>query len=133
MIENKWAYIDKNGKEITQYKYDQNTDMYGNLVNTYFNEGYALVRIKNKYGFVDTIGNEVIPVIYDSVHNFSSGLAKVELNKKRGFINNEGTQIIPEIYHDSNFGNFEYGYAVISLGNKYGIIDKKTYGEIVWE
>ena len=44
---------------------------------------------------MDSTGREVVPCIYDSVHNFHEGLAEVERNKKWGFVDNTGREVIP--------------------------------------
>ncbi|HTO36203.1 MAG TPA: WG repeat-containing protein, partial [Flavobacterium sp.] len=51
----KWGIIDQTEKEIAPIKYD--------YIGT-FHEGRALVAIKEKHGYIDTTGKEVVPVIY---------------------------------------------------------------------
>jgi hypothetical protein len=45
----------------------------------HFSEGRAWVTLNNKCGFVDADGNEVIPLKYDDVWNFSEGRAGIQL------------------------------------------------------
>lgn len=42
---------------------------------------------KNKYGFINKEGQEIIPPIYDSCKNFNKGIARVSIKSKYGFIN----------------------------------------------
>lgn len=51
----KWGIIDQTGKEITLIKYD--------YVGS-FKDGRALVSLDEKFGYIDTNGKEVVPVIY---------------------------------------------------------------------
>ena len=72
-----------------------------------FSEGLAAVKNKDKYGFIDIKGNQVVPCIYDEVYNsanlytyyrFSNGLARVKKAGKWGFIDKRGNEVIPCIY-----------------------------------
>ena len=40
---------------------------------SFFSEGLSIVKIDDKYGFIDTIGREVIPIKYDRVTSFIKG------------------------------------------------------------
>ena len=53
-----------------------------------------------KYGFVDELGDIVIPVQYDYAGYFKDGLAYVLQNGKCGFIDKTGKAVIPIIYDD---------------------------------
>lgn len=87
-----------------------------------FSEGFAVVRINEKYGFIDMQGNELVPVQYDYVEKFSNGVAAVAIQ-------------VP-----TTSSNEKYGITIISYGShanssgrrinrKYGFID--TYGKVV--
>lgn len=113
-----------------------------------FFEGLAMVRRNGKFGYIDQNGKEVIRPQYDFAYPFSEGLAKVEKNGKYGFIDSKGRLAvdfqfkdfeiqIKEIdptqpskptfrngYYDAT-GFFNKGYAVVSKGNKMGIIDQE--------
>lgn len=47
-------------------------------------EGLAIVRQNDKYGFVDKVGQVVIPLMYDDVRPYSEGLAGVQKDNKWG-------------------------------------------------
>jgi len=51
------------------------------------------VQKKGKYGFVNQQGNEVIPLIYDYIDNFSEGLAEVRKNSKWGLVDKKGNEV----------------------------------------
>jgi hypothetical protein len=57
-----------------------------------FAEGLVLIKLNERYGFVDAKGNMAIPAVYDSADDFSEGLAPVRLNGKWGYIDAKGTQ-----------------------------------------
>lgn len=90
--------------------------------------GLAIVRdAKNKTGIVDSLGNELVPPIYNYININRRDSLRIEAGytikgiMKRGFINRNGKVIIPIQYDDvSSFNN---GYSVVGLGNKYGVID----------
>ena len=66
-----------------------------------FSEGLAVVNQNMKYGFIDTNGNEVIPISLQYASSFSEGLAAVCINGKFGFMDKKGKLVI----------NNEYDYA----------------------
>jgi hypothetical protein len=78
-----------------------------------FSEGRAKVNLHEKYGFVDTEGNEVVPLKYDWVGIFSEGRAWVKLNNKYGFVDTEGNVVIPVKYDWC--GNFSEGIAWVTV------------------
>lgn len=143
-LNGKWGYIDKNGKEVIPIKYDSGCafseglarvylndeycyiDKNGKAVTNYHNnssEGKIRVGIEGKWGYVDRIGTEVIPIMYDFAGDFSEGLAEVKLNGKYGFIDKTGKEIIP-IKFDYTSG-FKNGRAGVNLEGKWGYIDKQ--------
>ena len=93
----------------------------------HFSEGLALVRLNDKYGFIDKNGKEVTPFKYDLAYDFCEGLALVELNGKYGFIDKKGKEITSLKYDDAY--DFFEGLAWVELNDKYGFIDKK--GKVV--
>ena len=77
-------------------------------------------------GFIDKIGNEVIPLKYHSAESFSNGLAKVSFNDKYGFIDKSGREVVP-LKYDETSDSFEDGLAWVSLNGKHGLIN--YYGD----
>ena len=88
----------------------------------YPSDGLSLVELNDKFGFIDTTGREVIPLIYDNAYSFSGGLADVQLNGKYGFIDTTGRVIIPFKYASAD--DFFEGLARVQLNGKCGFIDK---------
>lgn len=82
--------------------------------------GMHFAQRDNKWGTVDSLFNEVIPVVYDRIEVICGRLI-ARKDDKWGFIDELGNQIIPFIYDDiESFGN---GLAVVQYKGKYGIID----------
>ena len=87
-----------------------------------FNEGLAVVKKDEKYGFIDKTGKIVIPLIYDKAWSFNEGLAVVQKDWKYGFIDKTGMEAIPLIYDTA--WSFNEGLARVEMDWKYGFIDK---------
>ena len=74
----------------------------------------AAVCKNDKWGYVNTKGELIIPCIYEYANDFSEGLASVRKNGKEGFINKKGEIAIPFKFEEC--GNFSEGLAY--AGNK---------------
>ena len=110
----KTQVVEKTDDKKDNNKYDaQGTDFHSKL---------KWVKLNNKYGYVNKSGEEVIPLKYDGVANFSEGLAGVKLNGKWGYVNQSGVEVIPLIYDDAD--NFKEGKAQVKLNGRYFYIDK---------
>jgi hypothetical protein len=87
---------------------------------TNFNDGRAKVKLNNKYGVVDTDGNEVIPLKYDEVDldgkEYFSREALAILRK-----HTEGNEVVSLKY--DRVGHFYEGRAYVKLSEKYGFVD----------
>ena len=64
----------------------------------FFHEGLACVKLNGMHGYIDKIGEEVIPLKYDAAWYFREGLAKVKLNGEWGYIDKTGGDVIPLKY-----------------------------------
>lgn len=85
------------------------------------------VKQKDKYGFFDAAGKQVIPFIYDRAREFHEDLAAVSIDGKYGFIDKAGHTVIPFIYDQAH--SFHEGLAAVKKDGKYGYIDKS--GKVV--
>ncbi|MBI2282730.1 MAG: WG repeat-containing protein [Bacteroidetes bacterium] len=117
-LHNKWIYA------YNSYaKEDQNLyDISGKLLSSQgrysiekTTEGY-LCKFDEKYGFLDTAGNQLIPFIYDEMFAFSSGLARVKSGGKFGYINSKGALVFPLQYDEAD--DFKLGEAKVKEGGK---------------
>lgn len=87
------------------------------------------------FGYTDTCGTVVIPLIYDYADSFSNGFAVVgkgEKNDRRfGLIDRQGCEVVPCIYAD--VAGFSSGLARVQEGTdsvrRYGYVD--TLGQVV--
>ena len=91
-----------------------------------FYDGMAMVTKGDKYGFIDKMGNEVIPCIYEysgmeANFNFSDGLALVYKDNGLYFINKKGEKAFSFNYDWSE--GFSEGFALVCKNEKYGFID----------
>ncbi len=115
----KYSKYSLEGLSKVTYQYDWVGD---------FNEGLAPVGKDTKIGFIDRMGNEVIPCIFEGVesgegyYKFSDGLALVYNGEKDYYIDKQGKEAFPFKY--SYGSSFSEGLAVVYKGEKYGYIDK---------
>ena len=88
-----------------------------------FSEGLAGVRSKEngKIGYIDKLGNLVIPCEYSSHSGFTDGLSAVSKNGKYGYINKKNETVIPFEY-DNAYGAGD-GLASVVKDGKCGLVD----------
>jgi len=97
-------------------------------------DGWAMVKLDGKYGFIDKDGKEVVKPIYNKIKQFDitrDGWAKVKLDGKYGFIDKTGKEIVKPIYDE--IGEFDIqrdGWAQVKVDKKISFIDK-TGAEIL--
>lgn len=143
----KWGYIDRTGKVIIDFKYDDAEEFNNGIalvekdgknicIN---NNGKTVINLEYKYigerdeglipvekdgkcGFIDKTGKLVIDYNYDSVLCFSEGLAYVEKEGKYGYIDRVGKVIIDFEYDYAE--EFSEGLAKVAINGKYRYIDK---------
>ena len=87
---------------------------------------YFIVKKNGFAGAVDSMGQQVIPCIYDNIlldhenmrlFNQQDGLASVFKNKKMGCVNKSGKQVIPCIYDDNLFNFRREGNCIVAIKN----------------
>jgi hypothetical protein len=86
-----------------------------------YNENRAAVQLKDKWGFIDENGKEVVPLKYDKVNPYQDGLARVQSNYKWGFIDKNGKEIVPLKYDEVN--PFKDGLARVQSYGEWGFVD----------
>jgi len=111
---------------LASYKYELSEGFINKWeIITRSSEGLSAVRDENhKWGFIDEIGNVVIPFKWESVDRFSEDLAAVKGEQgKWGFINKTGEIVIPFKWKMAHV--FREGLAkVVDANNRCGFIDK---------
>jgi len=120
-METKWYYAGNSGKVAIKQLYDRAEP---------FNEhGLALVRLdqdtNERYGFIDSIGREVVPIIYDLLFRFNDlGFANAKRNGKWGYVNQKGEEVIPLEYSMTEF--FKNDLVKVCQNNKWGYINYRN-------
>ena len=93
-----------------------------------FHDGLAMVTKGEKYGFIDKMGNEVVPCIYDFMEetdcSFHEGLAFVHQGDNYYFIDKEGKKAF-DFKYDGVVTRFSEGLAAVWKDGKCGYIDKE--------
>jgi len=112
--DDKYFYIDTQGKEITSDKFDDAGD---------FSEGIARVKKDNKYFYIDTQGKEITSERFVYARDFSEGIARVKKDNKYFYIDTQGKEITSDKFDDA--GDFLGGIAWVEKDNKLFYIDKK--------
>ena len=98
---------------------------------SYFQEGFAQVKLNEKRNFINTKGELISEIWFDYALPFSAGFAQVKLNEKRNFINTKG-EIISKIWLDYA-SDFYDGFAVVQSDRKYNFINTKgEYLSNIW-
>lgn len=88
-----------------------------------FSFGLAAVKQNGTYGYINKLGESIIPSGFDDASTFNeSGIAPVKKNGKYGYIDMTGKSIIPYIYDSASC--FNGGLAIVSQGGKYGYISR---------
>lgn len=81
-----------------------------------------LAQREGRWGFIDTVGNAVIPSQFEDAKPFVDSLAPVRNNGKWGFINRAGAFVIPATFNDADA--FAEGMAAVRIGSRRGYIDQ---------
>ncbi|MDF2804731.1 MAG: hypothetical protein K0S61_4636 [Anaerocolumna sp.] len=127
----KVGFVNTAGKMVIQPKYG---DMTTGPQHT-FRNGFAIVSkgddyTNAKYGIIDKTGKEIVPIIYDSVGDYSSGmysfyndgLAIVSKDGKVGAVDPTGKTVIPMIF--DSMQEFSNGVTLGQIGGRTCIIEK---------
>ena len=151
-IAGKWGLIDGNNRWVLRPKYSEirNFDQHGlavavqsqennrlGLINLQglpvggtnyteifpFNEGLAVVKDRDAYGYIDTTGKSIIPCVYSRAEAFSEGRAAVYKDGNCGYLTKDGDPLTPFVFKQCQ--RFSDGRAVVSQGSlrKAGLLD----------
>lgn len=115
-VGNKWGVVDRHGKYSMTL-----TDKYERILK--FQEDFACVVIKGRYGFIDAKGNMYISPQYPDAGHVSEGLVSVKINNKWGFLNTE-EKLVVQPYYDQVWPFIKNCAMVYSKG-KYNLVDKQ--------
>lgn len=88
----------------------------------YDSDNISLLKVNNKWGYVDPEYNVAIDFRFDDAYPFSEDLACVVIDGKSGFINPQGLIVIAPTFDTASF--FRNGTAEVTVGNEKYWIDK---------
>ena len=95
-----------------------------------FSEGFAAVRTRDLWGFINEDGKHVIGERYVSAFEFGEGLAAVGFQDGTlGYIN-RGCELIIRSRNWDFADRFRFGIAAVSVENRWGYIDRT--GKYLW-
>lgn len=137
--DDKYGIIDINGHEVIPMIYDpieeQDINVYGNdndksiefslrkHIEIFMGSYIAMImRLKGKWGVINSEGKKIIPFIYDQMDYFDKKLL-VKATNKMGVISVDGKQIIP-LSFDEVILNYEEGLLLARKNNRWGLMDK---------
>lgn len=95
------------------------------LAETDYSNDKAFISYDSKTGMIDREGKCIVPLIYDSLSDFSCGRSKCLVNGLYGYINEEGKEVIAPQFNSAS--DFTVDLATVEIAGKYGMID--TAGE----
>lgn len=121
------GYVDMSGNEVVPFK------SYGWF--TIFSGGLACVSLSERHGFINKLGEVVIPLKYDEASYFSDNIAPVKMNGKWGAIDRSGTEIILPKYdaityekdkvdNGIQYEGFSEGMLSVKLNGKWGYVNQ---------
>lgn len=108
----KYYLIDATGKRIVEDAF--------NDAKIFNGEGYAAVKVGEKWGFINKAGEIVIEPMYEDARSFSNGYAAVKMNGKWGFIDMQNELKID--YQFSDAKDFNEGGCVLVKGDKWQML-----------
>ncbi len=106
-----WVVVDKNGNLVSKDKFDDVGELSNGLINVK----------KGNWGFIDSLGDVLIPTKFKFADKFSNGLAIVSDGKLYSYINTSGELIAP--YEFTRVTRFDGKLARVSQGNKNGFMN----------
>ena len=89
--------------------------------------GLALAAKDHKYGYVDILGNVIVPLVYDEGLSFKEGYTAVRRGSNWLYIDSTGKVITEAVFTDAQ--SFHDGLAAVMENDLYGYIN--TSGKVV--
>lgn len=114
-VDNKYGIIRKDGTMLLEMVYKN--------ISKDDEEGYIVEDTNGNMGYVNQMGEFIVPCRYDAVNGFNEGLMVVATSNKCGYVDTMGQWVIDSIYDDARaFGN---GLARVKVNDKWRFIDKE--------
>lgn len=115
----KWGVIDEKNEIIVPFKYD-NEDCIRK-----FSNGFAAIKVNERWGFVNKRGIEVIKPAYDNVIDFSTKFFNVKMRGQWGLVDLNYQEVISPIY--DNVIDYSSTNFIVQLHGKFGLIDSNYH------
>lgn len=117
--DSKYGIVNLNGNESAKCIYDQS----GSLAN-----GLLCVQLNEKWGFIDYMGNMVIPAIYKYYMNFDNDIVGVDDTDGGSYILSKDTRRIasfPQCSFILRLNNYDEGTLfIVAENDRYGLVNK---------
>ena len=114
VVSDGWGLVDTKGNFIIPIgMYDK--------INPFYDNGLAAVEIDGKYGFINTKGELVIPLMYDYAFGFSDGLAAVEYRGLYGVIDVNNRTVID--FKHQHLELLKPNLVAVKDGDRYALMD----------
>ena len=88
------------------------------------NEGMALIKKGNKFGYINTKGSVVIEPVYEMATAFQEGFATVKLNGKMGVINKKKQKALL-ILNMTTLELTKMVFAIFENNGRFGLLNTK--------
>lgn len=119
----KWALLDKNGEEKSEYIYD---DVICDNHGFCSKRQRIFVKEQKYYHMIDKKGKAIGDLKLEMAYPFAEGAyAAVCIDGKWGFADTEGNLVIECIYDDAR--SFSYGFAAVCIEEQWGYIDENGH------
>lgn len=89
-----------------------------------FVDGIAVVNIGEKWGFINTEGEYILPLQFDDAESFSEGVAPVCQDGQWRFIDCHGETVATLGNQYTTVFSLSEGRAIVEKAGKYGAVDK---------
>lgn len=114
VVSDGWGLVDTKGNFIIPIgMYDK--------INQFYDNGLAAVEVDGKYGFINTKGELVIPLMYDYAFGFSDGLAEVKYQGLYGVIDVNNRAVID--FKHQHLELLKPNLVAVKDGDRYALMD----------
>ena len=104
-LNDKWGFIDSNGNDVTQFKYEEIA---------IYDDSTFTAKYDGRFGVSDYQNNTLIPFKYDEIDykmDEKCPITRVKLNERYGLYNSKNEEVLPCEY--GVFYSNDYGYLTI--------------------
>ena len=119
-LDDKYTYLKEDGSALTKNTFRRYE---GDVEETKFKKGFALKKIRGKYGIIDSLGNNMFPNIFEEIGDVVDYPVPCKKRGKWGFVTEKITMWLP--YKYSHAGAFYKGQAIVAKDGKYGVINSR--------